>query len=505
MYDLYKPFRNYVRRFPFADSMEKIWLFAGHLSEQGPQSGHLNFPHEPGWPDTLRGTTFPWDLELLAREVVLNSPTFGGDRSLGRWEDFARAINFVRQIDEEISKRRGGDEILRELHRIVHRQFPWQRPPTTSSIMRYFKIFGGSELEPAVEKQTGLPIRKFYQLAFAVSGHLLKSSGINMANDYGVIGISKDESAAFFQKISTTLPVLREQTRALQSYDDGWVYAWNPLQATPLVAFDPAYPERAYCPIPMYMLRRVSDGLFYDLVKTPGFDNAYGAAFQNYVGIVLRELLKPPKFEVLAEAPYDLGKGYRKHGVDWTVIDETANIFIECKTKRLRQDAKFIVSGTGLSDAMDALGSYVVQHYKNIIDALAGKTKWRPNEKPSFAIIVTLEDWWIFTPPIVSLLDESVTRHLVEAGIDKSILERVPFAVASIDELEIGCQIMAETGIEPFLEMKSNAEHRGWGLSPFAMAKFPEHAARANRRLFADEFLKLGSDLARRQSARRMG
>jgi hypothetical protein len=362
VYDLYKPFRNYMRRFPFADSMEKIWLLGGHLAGQGPQGGQFRFPGEQGWPNTLRGTTFPWDLELLARETVLNSPIMGGDKSLGRWEDFARAINFIRGIDNEISKRSGGEEILREIHRIVHRQFPWQRPPSATSIMRYYKIFGGSDLEPAVEQQTGLPIRKFYQLAFAVSGSFLRSAGINMATDYSAIGVSKEEGAAFFRKMSTTLPLLREQTRAFQSYDDGWLYAWNPLQAKPLVSFDPSYPERAFCPIPMYMLRRASDGLFYDLVNTPGFDNAYGAAFQNYVGTVLRELLKPPKFEVLAETPYDLGKAYRKHGVDWTVIDETANLFIECKTKRLRQDAKFIVSGTGLGNAMDTLGSYVVQH-----------------------------------------------------------------------------------------------------------------------------------------------
>jgi hypothetical protein len=51
-----------------------------------------------------------------------------------------------------------------------------------------------------------------------------------------------------------------------EAYGDGWLYAWNPLQAKPLVSFDLSYPERAYCPIPMYMLRRASDGLFYDLL-----------------------------------------------------------------------------------------------------------------------------------------------------------------------------------------------------------------------------------------------
>jgi hypothetical protein len=474
--------------------MEKLWLFAGQLSGDEAQRPGLRFPDKPGSPVKLKDTLYPWDLELLAREMVLNATT-AGDKSLGRWSDFARAINFIRDIDNEIAKRSGDKQILRELHRIVHRQFPWQRPPSTSSIMRYLKIFGGSELEPILEQQTGMPIHKFYQLAFAISGHLLKSPGVNTATDYSAIGISKEESAAFFRKLSTTLPLLREQTRAVQSYDDGWLYAWNPLQATPLVAFDLAHPERAYCPIPMYMLRRASDGLFYDLVKTPGFDNSYGAAFQNYVGTVLHELLKPPKFEVAGETPYEVGKAYRKHGVDWMVTDETANLFIECKTKRLRQDAKFIVTGSGLGDAMDALGSYVVQHYKNIIDALDGRTNWSPNDKPSFAVIVTLEDWWIFTPPIVKMLDESITRRLTESGIDKSIIERVPFAVASIDELEIGCQVIAEMGIRPFLGINADAERRVWAVSPFSMASFPEQAKRVHRRLFADEFLSFGSGL----------
>jgi hypothetical protein len=231
-------------------------------------------------------------------------------------------------------------------------------------------------------------------------------------------------------------------------------------------------------------------------VKRPGFDSAYGAAFQNYVGLVLHVLLKPPKFHIAAEEPYQVAKGYRKHGVDWTVGDETANIFIECKTKRLRQEAKFVATGTGLADAMDVLGSYIVQHYKNIIDALAGRTNWTPNDKPSFAIIVTLEDWWIFTPPVVTMLDQSVNRHLSDEAIDKSILERVPYVVASIDELEIGGQIMAETGIRPFMGARADPEYRGWALSPFAITRFPEQAKKAHRRLFADEFLDFGFGLS---------
>jgi hypothetical protein len=502
MYDYYKPFRNFIRQFPVAEALGQIWFLASHLSGDGPSNRPVSFPDRPGLPLKLNEMIHLWDLELLAREVILNGSA-KGSRSLAQWRDFSRAINFIRDIDNEVSRRWGSERtVLRELHRIIHRQAPWQRPASASSTMRYLKIFGGSELEPLLVAKTGLPLRKFFQLAFAVSGHLLREAGVNTMTNYSEIGVSPEESARFFETITAPLTILRERTKEAQRYDDGWLYAWNPLQATPLVSFDPHHPERALCPLPPYLLRRVTDGLFYDLVNLPGFDNAFGDAFQNYVGMVLRELLKLPRFDVSAEESYRVGKRYRKDGVDWTVMDDTANLFIECKTKRLRLDAKFILSGTGLHDAMDALGGYIVQHYKNIIDALAGKTRWQRNERPSFALITTLEDWWIFSPPVVAALDESVERHLAKANIEKQILTRVPYAVASIDEVELGCQIIAEVGIQPFFGAKAGSEFRGWSLSPFFQQEFPEEARRANRRLFADEFWSFGSGLGKPETER---
>ena len=182
----------------------------------------------------------------------------------------------------------------------------------------------------------------------------------------------------------------------------------------------------------------------------------------------------------------------RKHGVDWIVTDEAANLFIECKTKRLGLDAKFVVEGSGLHDAIDAMAGYIVQHYKNILDALDGKTVWRKNDKPCFAAIITLEDWWIFTPTIVNMLDNSIKALLAAAQIETNILEKIPYAVASIDELEIAMQIVSETGILSFFSSKTDAEHRTWAVSPFASSEYGDVAKKAHRRLFADEFFNYG-------------
>jgi hypothetical protein len=318
MYDLYKPFRNFTRQLSVSEALQQVCFYASHLSGDGQSSGPIRFPDWAGPPIKLKEMIYLWDLDVLAREIILNGGMIG-TKSLAKWHDFSRAINFLRDIDNEISRRWASERnVLREIHRIIHRQFPWQRPASASGMMRYLKIFGGTDLESLLVAKTGLPIRKFFQLSLAVSGHLLKNPGVNTKTDYSEIDISPEESARFFAMITAPLAELRERTKAAQHYDDGWLYAWNPLQATPLVSFDPDYPERALCPLPQYLIRRVTDGLFYDLVSMPGFDNAFGNAFQNYVGLVFRELLKPRKFEVLAGGVLQSRQGLpkRRSGLD---------------------------------------------------------------------------------------------------------------------------------------------------------------------------------------------
>ena len=114
----------------------------------------------------------------------------------------------------------------------------------------------------------------------------------------------------------------------------------------------------------------------------------------------------------------------------------------------------------GLAQAMDEMAGHVVQHYKNILDAQAGCTPWTPRVAPSFPLIVTLEDWWIFTPTVVGLLSDSVDRRLGEAGLSPGLARDMPYTIVSIDELEIALQVISETGIAPFLNAKNDDEHR---------------------------------------------
>lgn len=489
MYDLYKPFRNYMRTVQTVPSLLAIYALHRHLMDDEPLPRSLQPRDRFGLLIDVKKRLYPWDLDVLAREVILNGDPHGR-RSFQDWNTVATAGNFIRSMDDGITARRGPDyDIFRVMHRIIHFQFPWQRPPSSSSMMRYLKIYEGTALEDIVVARFGLRMRQLFYMSLATAGHFLGRAGFNITTDFSELGIDRERGVAFLLHITGNLADLRATTAERQSYDEAWMYAWNPLYETPLVAFDPAHPDRVICPLPSLLLRRVSDGLFYDIKEDAGFQNAYGNAFQTYVGFVL-ETLCPVPFVVVPEQPYRVGKNL-KHGVDWILQDDTATVFIECKTKRLRHDAKFGADEEQLTNDLDAMARAVTQLYKNILDAQAGRTPWEPTCRPVFPLVVTLEDWWLFTPSIHRRLRRLIGERFEAEQLDIELLTDMPFTIASIDEVELALTVVAEEGILPFFTLKTSDEHREWAVSPFTSHQYPERPAEARRELFEEGWQEL--------------
>lgn len=244
------------------------------------------------------------------------------------------------------------------------------------------------------------------------------------------------------------------------------------------------------CPIPRYLIRRTPAGIFYDLVKAADFDNPFGNSFQAYVGEVINATCPPPRFTALAEQPYNVGR-QKKHGVDWILSDSTGHLFIESKTKRLTVDAKIRSDTVALDKDLVVMATAVVQHYANIRDALDGKTPWVPDGLPVYPLVLTLEDWFIFSPRVVQMLREHVSRLLADAGIPNTVLEEMPYTIASAYEFEITSQVIAQVGILPVMAKKTAPEQQGWSLLPLARNDFTEEMRHINWRLFADDWARL--------------
>jgi hypothetical protein len=95
-YDEYKPFRNYMRRFELIQGLVDVWCYSQHVLNARP----LPPDYAVGKPFgvTLNRNLWPWDLDILAREIVLNAGP-RGDRSLRNWNHFAEAVNHIRRLD----------------------------------------------------------------------------------------------------------------------------------------------------------------------------------------------------------------------------------------------------------------------------------------------------------------------------------------------------------------------------------------------------------------------
>ncbi len=374
LYQDYKPLRNYMRRFDLVQGLIDIWRLSLHVTECLP----LPLYYPAGMPTvSLKQKLYPWHLDIFARELVIHAGN-GGARSLSRWHDLAVAINHVRDLEGAVYSFRHTrrEDAFVELHRYAHQQFAW-RPlhGGVNPMTRYLKVFGQVAVQEVIMRELGMTMAQFVQLGLAVVGHFFGQEVMSVDQDYRALGISRDSSLAFFRRITSTITELRNKTKDQQSYDGDWLFAWNPLESKPLIAFDPSFPDRVLCPIPSYLIRRTQGGIFFDLINASGFDNSFGESFQAYVGEVIKLVCRPPQFTALAEEEFHVGKK-RMDGVDWILADNTAHLFIECKTKRLKLAAKIRADTVALEEALATMATAIVQNYKNILLALNGKTKW---------------------------------------------------------------------------------------------------------------------------------
>ena len=135
VYDLYKPLRNHLRQFPLLESLGVVRAYVQHLQFKVPFPANIEVEQE-----FLRARhrhekkVYEWELDILAREIVLNSPEHA-EKTLRSWHEFAEAINKIKELENSITgayPELHQKNILIELYRIGHRQFPWQWPAAGS-------------------------------------------------------------------------------------------------------------------------------------------------------------------------------------------------------------------------------------------------------------------------------------------------------------------------------------------------------------------------------------
>lgn len=461
VYESYKSLRNLLRKLNLELSLVDLW----QLSLQFTNNGNLlNRPDQ---------YLLPWDLPIIAREIVLNSDLVARKR-LNSPGVTQKVINSIRVTAEMASKiRMDNNDVMMELHRLSHRQFISQQDESRNSLTRYLKVYGYPEVGAILQRKTGFSIHEYFLLGLWLTSHLQKRFDINACEDFTVLGIAREKSQDFFLKLSLSIEELKEEIFSQQKYDETWEYTWNPLEGKPLISLNPSNRYYLYCPVPDLLLRRFSYGIFYELVGESGFDNAYGASFEKYIGEILNAVFPPHHgFSVHAEEKYMVG-GQVHHGADWILSGEDANLFIECKTKRMRQDAKVAIKEDVLESDIGVVAAAIVQLYKNIQEAEEGKSTWIPNGLPNFPLVITLEDWLFFGPVPNEILSAEVTKRMAPAGLDSSLIKLMPYNVMSSRQFEKLSGVIENVGIRAFFQGKESLQYRHWMWPEYAREEFP--------------------------------
>lgn len=500
IFDLYKPFRNRVREYHLGDTLYVVWAYSRLLQLSQPTFPRdiESPPRETTLGKPLRHLVFPWNLELLAKEAILNSGGTGkAKKDIKKWAGLALALNSAGKLDGAIAERTSNEtNIMLELHRLAHLQFGWQAErPNLGLIARYFMIMRDSRLDEICRRKLGVSVADIYVGGLALYGHFTKSFNFTASQSGNGIDLLTDK---FLAMACRSIEFMRVQLAKDQRYDEAFLYAYNSLRAFPLVSMIVNGQPTIVCPLPTLLLWRFTNGLYYELWDDPKFANPYGESFQSYVGEVLRRALQHG-FHVIPEEKYGSTKSTERDSIDWIVADEKSALFIECKTKRMKWQAKTDLETTKTLQAqLDYLAKAIVQTYKNVHDYRLGKYGHFHFEakRKIYPVIVTLEDWYLFGFKTPELLENIVRIRLAEADLPSSYLTEMPYTIWSAHDLESVVSIIDGAGIAAVMDGRlQSSEKRNWGWSGYLAGAFKDFK---RRNLFSDEIQSLFDNSARR-------
>jgi hypothetical protein len=340
VYDLFKRLRNELRKQAIHPSLYVMWAWMQHLQFQLPLPRDIDLPLgmalKPWGPQ--KGV-YEWELAVLVKQLLAEAPDTGST-DLRSWRSFSATLNTLKDLDNDISDRYGElyrSKIFVEMSRHAHHQFWWQRSYKLGpEVTRYLKIFSSPAVDAILQSHLGMSTRALYAIGLSFSGHFLGAYEFVAPIKIHLTSVTAQDVDRFLSLYARDMEAMRALCREAQSFDENFIYAFNPLLQYPLVSY--AGGSRLIAPAPRLLLRRFTEGVYYDVI----------------------------------------GKN-KKRSIDWIASDTTGELFIECKTKRMRLDAKFALSDlTPLEGELDKLGYFAVQVYKTLTDALeGGYPHWR--------------------------------------------------------------------------------------------------------------------------------
>ncbi len=248
----YKPLRNKIRKLARDDALGVIWAYCQYL-----QIDDFRFPKEIEIQkrffehDVPRAIIAEWELELLAKEVILNGNLVSKNYTLRKWDVIAEIVNGLKDLEGRIYKEFGSQEkVLVELIRIAHREFIWQsNPPNAATTIRYFKILNRPIIDEICMERIGLNIWQTFMCGIAYMGHFLERPAIKETFRSEIKALPVEVLQKFLTFTARPISELKSKLKTEQQYNENFAYAYNSLRAYPLINMFYQGEQSIVCPL----------------------------------------------------------------------------------------------------------------------------------------------------------------------------------------------------------------------------------------------------------------
>ncbi|KTF31105.1 hypothetical protein [Xanthomonas vesicatoria] len=443
-------------------SLESLWAYSLHLGYNFELP--LEYSHSrKGDPQQLKKYVRDFQLDLLLREILIHAKSSKtATKDLKNWDDLAalhRAVNKLSNATSSPTK-----DIYLVLHRIGHQQIPFFDRANYDYVGRYWLLYRRPEMDILFQQQFSMTTQEYFLATMAIFVLFMQAPEVDVQKNLAPLGLPVEGLKKILTKISARPEQIRAKLLDNRTYGDSWPYTFNEIQRSPLLQLKMTSPQMLFCHRPGHFVRRMLSGCYFDLVGTKGFDKAFGDASEQLPGEIIAQtfpasqITKPPKYKTSAGV---------RHGADWIISDRTGHIFVECKSSRIPLQAKISPNPSDLAAGLKRLAEAIGQNYSNIQDATRGISGWDPDGLPIYSLIVTLEDWILFSPASTEALDRLTLIELKMRSIASSILKEVPYAAASIKDLPNLCVALADIGIHKFMSKWMSADRRQYLASSY--------------------------------------
>lgn len=443
-----KEFYQFIGRYQLDEALAFISRIANKIYTKD-----QNF-FSSGLSKEVRQNINTWQLAFLAQSLIMRSNDHR--YKILNESEFVQCANLYNDLESNTEVE--GNSLLR----IAYQQFPHQQQVKNNlgrSLYMYLDIneevgFDKFNIDQEFKKIYDLSILDFIVIGFSLFTLALCDQGeIYFPIESKVPGLADYLTPKKIEKfLSITMADYKkfrncqEREPSRPGYEK---YEFNCLRKYPIIQTEKQ--ERLLVPIPLFLLERITKGIFYGLRdhfneggKSNKFATFFGKnIFEGYVGMLFRELYSHGL--VLPEQNYRKGNDSFDTS-DWIIVENNTCILVECKTSNLTQEAK---SFTDKKELLDNLKKRIIKGIKTCCRT-EKDSQYIPQELSKITsfhyLIVTADDSYFCNSPFYRQL------------IDPELLEMQDltpkYHIVSILELENLFGYLEEVSLGELLRQK---------------------------------------------------